>query len=168
MKARLLISSALILMLAGCQTTQSNLKPDHTPIVEEQIQEQVWVDLTPYPKSNSSNSDSTTPVNTGYENHSAGRIGSWSVRFSDGTIRQALARWADEAGWSFNNSHYDLSVDIPITAEATLVQQGTFKQAVQALVEAVALSEHPMRACFYQNDVLRIIGYNGSCNSRSN
>lgn len=93
---------------------------------------------------------------------------SWNVSYSDVTIRQTLIRWADEAGWTFNNLHYGLPVDIPITAEATLVEKGSFKDAVQVLVDSIGMAGYPVRACFYNNDVLRLVGYNQSCHSRAN
>lgn len=163
MKARLLVLSLMTVGLVGCQTINapnSNAGSSQTVAV----QKEVWVDLTPYPKANTQEQreqDLSEP-------ESLREVGTWAVTYSDGTIRQALTRWADTAGWSFNNTHYELSVDIPITAEATLIQRGSFKQGVQALVEAVALSGHPVRACFYQNKVLRIVGYNTSCNARVN
>lgn len=163
MKARLLVLSLMTVGLVGCQsinTPNGNASSSQTVAVKKEV----WVDLTPYAKANTQEQrerDLSEP-------ESLSEVGTWAVTYSDGTIRQALTRWADTAGWSFNNTHYELSIDIPITAEATLVQRGTFKQGVQALVEAVALSDHPVRACFYQNKVLRIVGYNTSCNARVN
>ena len=164
-RTRIALSAAALVVLVGCQTTDGNTRKDSAsaaPAIVEESQ-RIWVDLTPYPKASKDAALVESMASSPSE-----KIGSWSVRMSDGTIRQALSRWADEAGWSFNTSHYELSVDIPLTAEATLVERGTFQQAVQAMVEAVALSDHPIRACFYQNKVLRIINFNSSCNARMN
>ena len=174
MKKRLLLSSIIVIALAGCQTFEGshNRGSAQSASLAQQtaptLSEDIWVDLTPYPKERNSAMNKNETLDEQADINATGPIASWGVRLSDGTIRQALSRWAGEAGWSFNSTNYELDVDIPITAEATLVQRGTFKQGVQALVEAVGLSDHPIRACFYQNNVLRIIGYNSSCNSRSN
>lgn len=85
----------------------------------------------------------------------------WQVHIQDGTVRQALSRWAMTAGWI---DHWELSVDIPITADAALATTTDFPQAVQRLAEAVSLSEVPIRPCFYSNNVVRIVPYNTMCN----
>lgn len=86
----------------------------------------------------------------------------WSVSPADGTIRQALMRWANDAGWTFGAEQWEVSFDIPITAPADLAS-GSFEDGVQALVEAVSLSETPVRACFYSNHLVRILNYNTLC-----
>lgn len=85
----------------------------------------------------------------------------WQVQVSDGTVREALSRWALDAGWI---DHWELDVDIPITANATLATTSDFTEAVQLLAEAVALSEVPFRPCFYSNKVVRAMPYNAMCN----
>lgn len=156
--------------LAGCQTTQgpSSFESSFAESAPSKSANpaEIWVDLTPYPKENVN----AVALNSSMDDmpDSPQEIGQWAVRHEDGTIRHALQRWSQIAGWSFDNTHYELNVDIPITAEAVLVERGSYRQGVQALVEAVALSDHPIRACFYQNKVLRIVTYNSSCNARLN
>lgn len=84
----------------------------------------------------------------------------WRVNVEDMTVRQALSRWAMEAGWI---DHWELDIDIPLTASATLATTPDFTVAVQQLAEAVALSETPFRPCFYSNKVVRIVPYNAMC-----
>lgn len=155
-------------LLAACHSPKNfYVEP---PQLIGQASEEIWVDLTPYPKQPSmSASDSGTasdqwapmggPIGSGQ--------GQWAVFFSDQTVRQALIRWAESSGWTFNNSLYEVDMDIPLTAEAVLLERGSFKKAVQNLVEAVSLSESPIRACFYDNNVLRIVGVNKSCDVRA-
>lgn len=86
----------------------------------------------------------------------------WRIDVSDGTVRQALARWAREDGWLFGPDQWRVSWDLPIEAGAEF-QEETFEDATRALAEAVALSESPIRPCFYANRVLRVIPYNQAC-----
>lgn len=79
----------------------------------------------------------------------------------DTNLRQALARWATTAGWTFNADHWAVSVDIPIAAAARF--SSDFIPSVQSLVAATELSEHPLQPCFYANQVLRVVSYAQPC-----
>lgn len=80
---------------------------------------------------------------------------------SDGTLRQALARWAAQAGWDFAPEHWMVDVDIPITGSASF--DVPFVEAVQALVGSTELAVKPLQPCFYSNRVLRIVPYAQAC-----
>src|SRR5690625_6929909 len=70
-------------------------------------------------------------------------------------MRQALQRWAKQANWHFTNEHWGLEVDYPIMNTAQF--QGPFEQSVEQLLKSAQLGAQPLRACFYSNQVLRII-----------
>lgn len=86
----------------------------------------------------------------------------WQIDPSDGTVRQALARWAREDGWLFGSDQWRVNWDLPIEAPASFTAE-TFEEATRALADAIALSETPINPCFYENKVLRVIPYNQSC-----
>lgn len=159
---KLFIATATV-FLTACQVAP--VHGPNNPSVSIQQMPDVWVDLTPYPKSPTGlveiQPSPDTPSLMGSDQ------GQWVVYLSDHTIRQALTRWAFVAGWTFNDDFYEINADIPLAAEAVILERGSFKKAVQNLVEAVSLSEQPIRACFYENNVLRIINVNQSCDVRA-
>ena len=80
---------------------------------------------------------------------------SYSISRADRTVREALARWAKDASWTFDAEHWTVPVDLPIVASASL---GTdFRGAVRAMLDSTALSDMPLQPCFYSNQVLRIV-----------
>jgi len=85
----------------------------------------------------------------------------FQVSPADGTLRAALSRWANTAGWTFSFEHWAVEVDIPIVAAATFALP--FEQAVQELVASTELSDQPVRPCFYTNRVLRIVSHTQPC-----
>jgi len=86
---------------------------------------------------------------------------SYELRLTDRTIRQALNRWAEENDWYFDDAHWTLPVDLPVTAGATFT--GDFPVAVEQLLQAVAPAGRPARPCFYANHVLRVIPKTAAC-----
>ena len=86
---------------------------------------------------------------------------SFDLRLTDRTIRQALNRWALEHDWYFDDAHWTLPVDLPVTAAATFT--GDFPAAVEQLLQAVEPAGRPARPCFYANHVLRVIPKTASC-----
>ncbi len=79
-------------------------------------------------------------------------IAVWDLRQSDGSVRNALARWSKEAGWQFI---WAVPTDFSIDASATI--HGTFEQALHSVVDALSHSEVPIQALMYKgNHVLRI------------
>lgn len=85
----------------------------------------------------------------------------YELRISDHTIRQALNRWALENDWYFDDAHWTLPVDLPVTAPARF--SGDFAAAVEQLLQAVEGAGRPARPCFYANHVLRVIPKTASC-----
>jgi len=85
----------------------------------------------------------------------------FDARVSDGTIRQTLRRWSDQANWFFDDAHWSLPVDFPITAPATF--HADFELAVQGLLESTRVSGQAVKPCFYANHVLRVIPAAQSC-----
>ncbi|RDU96791.1 toxin co-regulated pilus biosynthesis Q family protein [Trinickia dinghuensis] len=82
----------------------------------------------------------------------------WQLRISDGSVRQALARWAQEAGWQFV---WDVPTDFAIDATATI--HGTLAQALRQVVDALASSQVPIQVVMYErNRVLRVIAKGAS------
>ncbi|MGH8778324.1 toxin co-regulated pilus biosynthesis Q family protein [Paraburkholderia sp.] len=76
----------------------------------------------------------------------------WDLRQSDGSVRNALARWAKDAGWQFI---WAVPTDFSIDATATI--HGTFEQALHSVVDALSHSDVPIQALMYKgNHVLRI------------
>nr|WP_313658785.1 TcpQ domain-containing protein [Achromobacter ruhlandii] len=87
----------------------------------------------------------------------------WRISPDDGTVRQALARWAAKANWTFGPDQWELNFDLPIQAPAEFEAE-SFQDATQALSQAIAMTESPIRPCFYGNRVLRMVPFTRSCN----
>lgn len=87
----------------------------------------------------------------------------WKISPDDRTVRQALARWAGKAGWTFGPDQWEVNFDLPIQAPAEF-EAASFQEATQALSQAVAMTESPIRPCFYGNRVLRVVPFTRSCN----
>jgi type IV pili sensor histidine kinase/response regulator len=91
---------------------------------------------------------------------------SWTVNVSDINMRHTLKRWATKAGYTFDErEHWVSPVDIPITASATF--NGDFIEAAQGLVGTTELSDTPLQPCFYENNVIRVVNYNVTCDAAS-
>ncbi|ARP82896.1 hypothetical protein CAL12_20150 [Bordetella genomosp. 8] len=86
----------------------------------------------------------------------------WRLGPQDKTVRQALARWAKDASWTFGPEQWEVAFDLPIEASADF-PAASFEEATQALTSSIALTDSPVRPCFYANKVLRIIPFNQSC-----
>ena len=65
----------------------------------------------------------------------------WSVELADTTLRLCLKRWSNEAQWQLV---WDADRDFVIEAEVRW--QGTFEQALTALLESLRNSEYPLQA----------------------
>jgi hypothetical protein len=91
----------------------------------------------------------------------ADRNASYDVSPQDHTLRSALVRWAQYAGWTFEPEHWAVDADIPIVGAASF--ESEFEPAVQELVAATELADRPLQPCFYSNRVLRIVPYAQSC-----
>lgn len=85
----------------------------------------------------------------------------FDLRLSDITIRQALRRWSDQANWFFDDAHWTLAVDLPVTAPASF--DGGYESAVTQLLQSVRSAGESVKPCFYANHVLRVISAAQSC-----
>ncbi|MGE4371026.1 MAG: TcpQ domain-containing protein [Burkholderiaceae bacterium] len=85
----------------------------------------------------------------------------YAVSPADKTLRQALVRWAGDAGWTFGVEHWAVDADIPLAGSAHF--DGEFTVAVRHLLAATELSERPLQPCFYSNQVLRVVPYAQAC-----
>ncbi|WP_434115417.1 toxin co-regulated pilus biosynthesis Q family protein [Paraburkholderia caffeinilytica] len=76
----------------------------------------------------------------------------WELRLADGSVRTALARWAQDAGWQFI---WAVPTDFTIDASATI--HGSFEDALHSVVDALSHSQVPIQAVLYKgNHVLRV------------
>lgn len=76
----------------------------------------------------------------------------WELKLSDVSVRTALARWAQDAGWQFI---WAVPTDFSIDASATL--HGSFEDALHSVVDALSHSQVPIQAVLYKgNHVLRV------------
>ncbi|WP_244107041.1 toxin co-regulated pilus biosynthesis Q family protein [Burkholderia ambifaria] len=77
----------------------------------------------------------------------------WQMRLSDGSVRNALARWASEAGWQFI---WDVPTDFQVDATAAI--HGTLAEALRQVTNALAGSQVPIQVVLYQrNHVMRVV-----------
>jgi len=76
----------------------------------------------------------------------------------DKSVREALARWSQVAGWHHDPSHWTIDKDHPIEGVAGPEVFGTdFKRAVRHLLASTELTDRPVQPCFYTNQVVRVI-----------
>ncbi|SEI14499.1 Toxin co-regulated pilus biosynthesis protein Q [Paraburkholderia hospita] len=79
----------------------------------------------------------------------------WEVRASDVTLRQALMRWAKDAGWQVS---WEIAYDYPVQLEGSFT--GSFEDAVDQFMGSLRYSEYPALACMYEaNRVVRVLHY---------
>ena len=77
----------------------------------------------------------------------------WEVTPADRTLKAALARWAETAGWQLV---WELPVDYAVSARTEI--KGNFTAAVETVAASMATADMPMKAIFYDgNRVLRIV-----------
>ena len=77
----------------------------------------------------------------------------WNVTPADKTVKAALTRWAEAAGWQLV---WELQVDYAVSARTEI--KGSFTDAVETVARSMATADMPMKAIFYEgNRVLRIV-----------
>lgn len=80
-------------------------------------------------------------------------VSEWRIEPSDRTVKDAMARWAKEAGWQFI---WDVPTDYAVDASATV--RGTLEDALHAVVQALQRSQVPIQVILYKgNKVLRVV-----------
>lgn len=88
-------------------------------------------------------------------------VAAFTAQIADHTFRQLLRRWAPLADWVFNDEHWTVAVDIPISGP--FLHEGAFTEAVQRLLLSTQLGDYPLRPCFYSNQVLRVVSLHEGC-----
>jgi hypothetical protein len=83
----------------------------------------------------------------------AAAVPAWDVTPADRTLKAALTRWAEAAGWQLV---WELPIDYAVSARTEI--KGKFTDAVEAIARSMATADTPMKAIFYDgNRVLRIV-----------
>lgn len=76
----------------------------------------------------------------------------WVVSANDSTLRRALSKWVQRAGWQLV---WDASVDVPINVDAKFT--GDFNTAVKRLFQSLSAADVNLSAVLYSgNRVLRV------------
>lgn len=83
----------------------------------------------------------------------------WSIKKSDGSIFKALDRWAKEVKWQLQWETD--KKDFPVMFEAAY--PGKFEDAILGVVTSLQNSQYPLRACFYNNNAVRVIHKSKDC-----
>ncbi|WP_196787284.1 toxin co-regulated pilus biosynthesis Q family protein [Burkholderia stagnalis] len=79
----------------------------------------------------------------------------WEVKASDVSLRQALIRWAKDAGWQVS---WEIGYDYPVQLEGSF--SGSFEDAVDQFMGSLRYSDYPALACMYEaNHVVRVLHY---------
>lgn len=86
-----------------------------------------------------------------------GTLPTWEIRPDDLAINPTIRRWAKAAHWQVA---WEIPVDFPVTITDSFV--GTFEDAVSRVVSAYEGADYPLKACFYDNKVVRIVRFLGN------
>lgn len=83
---------------------------------------------------------------------SLAQSGTWEIRPTDLTIYAAMKRWAAQA-------KHQLTWEIPVDYPVTILDRfnGTFEEAVKRAMDAYEIADLQPKACFYDNNVVRIV-----------
>lgn len=83
---------------------------------------------------------------------SPSQSGTWEIRPTDLTIYAAMKRWAAQA-------KHQLTWEIPVDYPVTILDRfnGTFEEAVKRAMDAYEIADLQPKACFYDNNVVRIV-----------
>jgi outer membrane protein OmpA-like peptidoglycan-associated protein len=79
-------------------------------------------------------------------------VRSWSITAADGTLEQALNRWAREAGWSVINK----GAPTVQVVGSTQLQPSDFIKAADVVITLARRAGHPIEATAYANNILVI------------
>jgi len=95
----------------------------------------------------------TTPEPLVIKERSPVLVNRWELSERDKTLKGVVERWAQNAGW---RAFWELDVDYPIAATASI--DGSFEEAVSAVVRSMDHADVPLKAIFYRgNQVLRMV-----------
>jgi predicted transcriptional regulator len=82
----------------------------------------------------------------------------FAVKLTDGTIYGALQRWSKESGWQLS---WEAERDFAVNLEATY--EGDYETSIGQLMETLGRSQYPLRACTFDNKVVRVVHKSKSC-----
>ena len=129
-----------------------------TPLTAETIK---TADLVPTPAELVSTAQAIEPVLATEPQSFPLNSSSYRVSPADGTMRQALKRWAQQDGWVFLDQHWEVDMDLPIVSSAGF--SADFTEAITQLVHSTAMGARPLQVCLYSNKVMRVIPSAQNC-----
>jgi Toxin co-regulated pilus biosynthesis protein Q len=144
-----LLTASAVGLLSGCATSSRPAKNDTSTLV--------------LPSARAASSANTAAAPTALRSAPTGTSTSgaapkspqakWSLNERDKTLKVALERWSQTAGWRLL---WELGVDYRIGAAATV--NGNFEDAVSAVMHNLDQAEVPPKAIFYRgNQVVRVV-----------
>lgn len=83
---------------------------------------------------------------------------SWELSTADNNLETALNKWAAKAG--YQPIVWDLQEEIPINSSAKF--EGSFEDALEAVIQSLRNSDLPLKAKYYGNKVVRISTLTGA------
>lgn len=84
------------------------------------------------------------------------------------TIRETLAQWAKDEGWTFNpigRDYWTVPHDFDVVATETFYDD--FIGATRKLIASTELTSTPLQPCFFKNKALRVIRINEECSPQA-
>ena len=81
-----------------------------------------------------------------------------TVLLTDGTVWGTVQRWSKEAKWQLS---WEATQDFEVKLEATY--DPDFEAALGQLMESLKRSQYPLRACMFDNKVVRVVHTSKSC-----
>ncbi len=82
----------------------------------------------------------------------------WDLVLVDNNLETALNKWAAKAG--YQPIVWDLQEEIPINSSARF--EGTFEEALEAVIQSLRTTDFPLKAKYYSNKVVRITSLTGA------
>jgi len=82
----------------------------------------------------------------------------WDLVLADNNLETALNKWAAKAG--YQPIVWDLQEEIPINSSARF--EGTFEEALEAVIQSLRTTDFPLKAKYYSNKVVRITSLTGA------
>lgn len=107
---------------------------------------------------NTSDATSAKTMSMAQPQKPAPRKETYVVRAADVTLFSTVSRWSKEAGWQLA---WEAGKDFPARFDATY--EGDYESAVEQLMRNLEHSEYPLRACAYDNRLMRIVHKSRSC-----
>lgn len=144
MKWPVLLAAAAVGLLSGCATSRPVPKPNPNVVM-----------LPPAASASAPAGAASAPGRKAAATNAAVKapVPKWALSESDKTLKVALERWSQTAGWRLL---WELGVDYRIGASATV--DGSFEEAVGTVMRNLDQAEVPPKAIFYRgNQVVRVV-----------